>query len=69
MSWTPLQPVDFEFTSWDTPQHNNLAELAFPYLDDKARAMMGAAHIPDMSVASWQLKQLSVLHNLMASGW
>jgi len=47
VSWAPLQPVDFEFTSRDTPQHNNLAELAFPYLAGKARAMMGAANVPD----------------------
>ena len=46
MTWAPLQPVDFEFTSRDTPQHNNLAELSFPYLAGKARAMMGAAHVP-----------------------
>ena len=38
--------IDFEFTSRDTPQHNNLAELAFPYLVGKARAMMGGAQIP-----------------------
>ena len=30
----PLQHVNFEFTSQDTPLHNNLAELAFPYLAD-----------------------------------
>jgi len=47
VSYAPLQPVNFEFTSRDTPQHNNLAELAFPYLAGKARAMMGAAHVPD----------------------
>ena len=39
--WARLQPIDFEFTSRDTPQHNNLAELAFPYLAGEARAMMG----------------------------
>ena len=39
--------MDFEFTSRDTPQHNNLAELSFPYIAGKARAMMGAAHVPD----------------------
>ena len=44
--WTALQPIDFEFTSRDTPQHNNLAELAFPYLAGKAWAMMGGALIP-----------------------
>ena len=40
-------PIDFEFTSRDTPQHNSLAELAFPYLAGKARAMMGAARVPE----------------------
>ncbi len=47
VEWKPLQPVDFEFTSRDTPQHNNLAELSFPYIAGKARAMMGAANVPD----------------------
>jgi hypothetical protein len=42
-----LQPIDFEFTSRDTPQHNCLAELAFLSLAGKARAMMSAAHCPD----------------------
>ncbi len=42
-----MQSVNFEFTSQDTPQYNTLAELAFPYLTGKARAMMRAAHIPD----------------------
>lgn len=46
VEWQALQPLDFEFTSRDTPQHNNLAELAFPYLAGRARAMMSAAHIP-----------------------
>jgi hypothetical protein len=45
--WAALQPLDFEFTSRDTPQHNSLAELAFPYLAGKARAMMGAAMVPE----------------------
>ncbi len=27
--WAILQPIDFEFTSRDKPQHNCLAELAF----------------------------------------
>ena len=47
VDWTPLQPLEFEFTSRDTPQHNNLAELAFPYLAGRARAMIGAANIPN----------------------
>ncbi len=32
VDWKPIQLVEFEFTSRDTPQHNNLAELTFPYL-------------------------------------
>ena len=43
--WTPLQPLEFEFTSQDTPQHNNLVELAFPYLAGQASAMMGATNV------------------------
>ena len=46
VDWQSLQPIDFEMTSRDTPQHNNLAELSFPYLAGRARAMMGAANIP-----------------------
>ena len=46
-NWAVLQPIDFEFMSRDTPQHNSLAELAFPYLAGKARAMMGGAMVPD----------------------
>ena len=45
--WAALQPLDFEFMSHDTPQHNSLAELAFPYLAGKACAMMGAARVPE----------------------
>ncbi len=47
VAWGPFHPVDFEFTSQDAPQHNYLAELAFPYLAGNARAMMGTAYIPD----------------------
>lgn len=45
--WAAFQPLDFKFTSRDTPKHNSLAELAFPYLTGKARAMMGAARVPE----------------------
>ena len=45
--WAILQPFDLEFTSHDTPKHNSLAELAFPYFAGKARAMMGGALVPD----------------------
>ena len=44
--WQNLQPINFEFTSRDTSQCNSLAEVAFPYLVGKARAMMGAANMP-----------------------
>ena len=36
VDWKELQPIEFEFTSQDTPQHNNLAELVYPYLGGKA---------------------------------
>eukprot|EP00956_Cyclotella_meneghiniana_P045257 scaffold361015_cov103-Cyclotella_meneghiniana.AAC.2 len=52
-SWTKflaLQTLKFKLTSHDTPQHNNLAELAFPYLTGRVRAMMGAAWIPAVQV-------------------
>jgi hypothetical protein len=55
--WAALQPIDFEFTSRDTPQHNSLAELAFPYLAGKARAMMGAARVPEDTSPKWHLRQ------------
>ena len=45
--WAELQPLDFEFTSRETPKHNSLAELAFLYLAGKARTMMGAARLPE----------------------
>ena len=46
MEWKGWQPIDFEFTARDTPQHNSLAEFASPYLGGRARAMMGAARVP-----------------------
>ena len=46
VEWKDLQPIDFEFTSRDTPQHINLAELSFPYIAGIARATMSAANIP-----------------------
>ena len=39
--------LDFEFTSRETPQHNSLAELAFPYIAGTTRAMMGDTMVPD----------------------
>ena len=39
VEWKDLQPIDFEFTC-DTPQHNNLAELSFPYIAGIAKAMV-----------------------------
>ena len=59
VDWKPIQPVEFEFTSRDTPQHNNLAELAFPYLAGRSRAMMGAAHVPDESRGKVALEALN----------
>ena len=44
--WQALQPIDFEVTSRSTPQHNSRAEVGFPYLVGKAKAMMSEAKIP-----------------------
>ena len=41
-----MQPIKFEVTSRKTPQHNNLAELAFPYIAGIASVMMAAANVP-----------------------
>ena len=57
-NWAMLQPIDFEFTSRDTPQHNSLAELAFLYLAGKAHAMMGGAMIPDNLKSKVALKAI-----------
>ena len=46
VEWKDLQPIGFEFTSRDTPQHNNLAELSFPYIAGIARSIMSTANIP-----------------------
>jgi hypothetical protein len=40
-NWAVLQPFHFDYTSQDTPQHNSLVELAFPYLSGKTQATMG----------------------------
>ena len=42
-----FQPIDFEFTSRDTSQHNSLPELAVPYLAENAHAMMVGAMMSD----------------------
>jgi hypothetical protein len=54
-----LQPIDSEFSSHDTPQHNSLAELAFPYLVRKSRAMMEGAMVPDDLKSKVALKAIS----------
>ena len=45
-AWKELQPIKFEFTSRDTPQHNGLVELSFPHISGHARVLMGATGIP-----------------------
>ena len=54
-----LQPIDFEYTSQDTPQHKSLAELAFPYLAGKAHAMIGGAMVPEDLKSKVTLKAIS----------
>ena len=45
--WAIFQPLDFEFTSRNTTQHNGLEELAFPYITGTACAIMGGALVAD----------------------
>ena len=47
-AWGPkLMPINFEFTSTDTPQHNSKAETSFPTIAGRSRAMINAARVPD----------------------
>lgn len=46
VEWQSLQPILFEFMLRDTPQHNDLVELAFLFLEGKVCEMMGAALVP-----------------------
>ncbi len=64
--------TEFEFTSRDTLQHNNLAKLAFPYLSGWSQAMMGAAHVPDYSRGKVSLEVLTcatMLDGLRNHSW
>ena len=47
--WQVLQPIEFEVTSRNTPQHSSRAETGFPYLVGKGKAMMSLANIPQKS--------------------
>lgn len=62
--WKPLQPLKFEVTSRDTPQHNSLAELTFPVISNRARAMMSAANIPDDRRANVAVETIKMAHQL-----
>ena len=64
VEWAHFQPVKFEFTSRDTPQHNCLAELGFPYLSGKARAMMGAMHASDENRGQVAIKAIKCAKQL-----
>ena len=57
--WTILQPLDFVFTSQDTPQHNSLVELAFPYIAGTARMMMEGALVQDEMQAKVTLEAIA----------
>jgi hypothetical protein len=59
-----LQPLDFEFTSCDTPQQNILAELAFPYITGTTCAMMGGALVPDNLHAKVALEAIACMTQL-----
>ena len=45
--------------SRDTPQHNSLAKLAFPYLTGKAHAMMGGDMVLDRMLHKVALEAIS----------
>jgi hypothetical protein len=38
--------IEYEFTAWDTPQQNHLAELGFAVLANCRRALMHHANVP-----------------------
>jgi hypothetical protein len=38
--------IEYEFTAWDTPQQNHLAELGFAVLANRGRALMHRANVP-----------------------
>lgn len=42
-----LEPLDIEYTSRNTPQHNSRAETSFTTISGRARAMMNQANLPD----------------------
>ena len=62
--WAGLQPIIFEFTSRDTPQHNALAELAFPYLSGLARSMMNGAYVPPTTRAKVAIEAIKTATSL-----
>lgn len=54
-----LQLLYTEFTSWNTLQHNSLAELAFPKLAGQAQAMLGGNLEPDDNCAKGGLESVA----------
>lgn len=56
----PLQALNFKFTSQEMLQHNNLAELAFPYLAGKAEQWWVLHSYGWRYRAKWLLKPLNV---------
>ncbi len=57
--WAVLQPLEFEFTSCDTTQHNSLVELVFLCLAGKACSMMGGALVPDELHAKVAIEEIA----------
>jgi hypothetical protein len=46
--------IEFEFTAWNTPQQNSIAETAFYMISCRGRAMLHQANIPeDHGVYFW----------------
>lgn len=54
-----LQLLNIEFTSWNTLQHNSLAELAFPKLAGQAQTVLGGNLVPDDNCAKVGLESVA----------
>lgn len=65
--WTVLQPLNFDFKSWDAPQHNSVAELSFPYLDSVVHVMMGSTMVPNDMCGMVVLKAIACATELDGS--
>ena len=59
--WQSLQPIDFEYTARDTPQQNSRAEVSFPALAGRARAVLNGANAPIETRAKLSIEAISLV--------